>query len=363
MRFNNQSDLKKFLSELPDESIRDFELQIVSICTDKQPEAFLSWVKSLLDENSTSAKQDKVAFSAFCILINYARRSYNRTKEAELLSNYSERFSKHVFLNHIKLLCMLDNRTGLNNNDILELAFSNCKAMPQNAGVHHALADAVAIIFEDSEFSSAKKPDYIWLQRGETAIQCALDKEKTYAKFYCTKARILSLRGKHEEAITNINTAIDYEDSNKVDYALRVGKYQTYSQLIRMRQHNQTMKKHLDIEFSKQKQNYLDEIKHQQDEMEESIARSRIKNMEFLGLFAGIISFTIGAINISQNLAVTSIIAAVGLIIVLMGALLGVFAGFGIILHGYKGDESVRNYIVLVLGVLVMLGGVYLCFL
>ena len=47
----------------------------------------------------------------------------------------------------------------------------------------------------------------------------------------------------------------------------------------------------------------------------------------------------------------------------LMGALLGVFAGFGIILHGYQGPKSRRNLLVLVLGGVILAIGVILCFL
>lgn len=356
MIINSYDELNNFVLSLPNETTREFELKIISVCTEKQPDFFITWVEKLLN-----TKNDKSAFSAFCILVNLARRSYNRTKEAELLDTYSKRFNRHVYLNHLKLLSMLDNRREIDSNEILELAFNNSRIMFTNAGVHHAFADAVAIIFEDTEFLPNEKPDIIWLKRGEAAIQIALDKDKTYAKFYCTKARILSLRGKHEEALDNINTAIDYEDSRKVDYVLRIEKYQTYSQLIRLRQLNQSVKQHIDEEFSKQKVNYLEEISQQKTNLEEQMERSRIKNMEFLGLFAGIISFTIGTIDISQNLASISIIGTVGLIIVLMGSLLCVFAGFGIILHGYKGQESIRNYIVFFLGVVVILGGVYFC--
>ena len=50
------------------------------------------------------------------------------------------------------------------------------------------------------------------------------------------------------------------------------------------------------------------------------------------------------------------------LIVVLMGALLTVFSGFGIILHGYEGEKSKRNMAVLLMGILVAAVGVLLCY-
>lgn len=68
--------------------------------------------------------------------------------------------------------------------------------------------------------------------------------------------------------------------------------------------------------------------------MEESARESLTKNMEFLGLFAGIVSFTSGSISISVAVAERSVLGAAGLIVVLMGALLGiVIAAVGVFLY------------------------------
>ena len=107
----------------------------------------------------------------------------------------------------------------------------------------------------------------------------------------------------------------------------------------------------------------MKEMESKQALLEEDTRSSLTKNMEFLGLFAGIVSFTIGGVSIAGAMADRSLVGAAGLIVVLMGALLGVFAGFGIILHGYRGEKSRRNLLVFALGAVITAAGVFLCFL
>ena len=107
--------------------------------------------------------------------------------------------------------------------------------------------------------------------------------------------------------------------------------------------------------------------------MEAQEKETMAKNMEFLGLFSGIVSFTIGSLSISGAIAEQSIRHAAGLIVVLMGALMCVFAAFGIILHGfhkvkiakktqkYERSFICRHLVVFALGALVVAGGILFC--
>lgn len=362
MIIHSKAELENFLCQLPKETDRDFEKKIVSLCTQEtQEKEFYIWAEELANSEFQNEEAEKIAFSAFCILSNVARRSYDRTKETDLVNGYRVKFGSHAYFKHLQLLCMLDNHVGLEHEEILELAYENSRNIYTNAGVQHALADAVATLFEETEFTPEQRPDPIWLERGMEAVLLAINFDSAYAKFYCTKARILSLQGNHKEALRCLDTAIDYENSKNKDYALRVGRYQMYAQTINNRLHNELMRKQMQAELSAQKESYITEMQQRQEELETQTNRSRIKNMEFIGLFAGIISFTIGGLNIAQGLAGQSIAAVAGLIIVLMGALLGVYAGFGVILHGFSGKESVRNYIVFAMGILLIAGGIFLC--
>ena len=113
---------------------------------------------------------------------------------------------------------------------------------------------------------------------------------------------------------------------------------------------------------------YREELSSQQKAVESQIqeqigklSSSTVKNLEFLGLFAGIVSFTIGGVNIASNASAFSFQGAAGLLIVLLGALLEVFCGFGIILHGWVPEKRSRNLVVLVFGLLMIALGLVLC--
>ena len=130
---------------------------------------------------------------------------------------------------------------------------------------------------------------------------------------------------------------------------MRVNQYQIYLQQTK----SMMVLEQTDSELNQKIQEFESIIEHQSKE-------SLVKNMEYLGLFAGIISFTIGSIGIATSVAGQSLIAAAGLIIVLMGALLCVFSGFGFILHGIN-KKTIRNLIVFIMGVLIIWGGLHFC--
>ena len=392
------------LQGLPDETERIYEKEIMKLAMIGQKTSFEQWTQLVLDlpggtssgdikdllertglgrENhfdnwvdelmqrpeSKDPLEEKVTFAAFCIRIGQLRRNQDRTRENELMAGYRERFEHHPFFNHLLLMSLLDQDPAARSKRVLELAESNTHVMPSNAGVHHALAIAVADIFEATELSSEQRPDERWLERGAEASQVALELDPKYPKFHCTAGRLLALQGKYKEALQEISVAIDTEDSRQSDYALRIGNYRMYYQRIQEKRHSVAMRQEVQKQLDtaegliQQMEASMREMEDKQARLEEDTRASLAKNMEFLGLFAGIVSFTIGGVSIAGAMADRSLVGAAGLIVVLMGAMLGVFAGFGIILHGYRGEKSRRNLLVLALGILIAAVGVYLCFL
>jgi F0F1-type ATP synthase assembly protein I len=230
---------------------------------------------------------------------------------------------------------------------LLEQAEKNANNLEGNYGGHHAFAETVAMVFEDltaeqrTELTNSKKN---WLENAKISALLAIDRDKGYAKFYCTYGRVLALLGDLDGAMSNVSRAISFEKSSRKDYSIRIGQYSSYYQQFRAQKKLEEQKAAIDAK--------VEEVNLQ---MEASEKESMAKNMEFLGLFSGIVSFTIGSISISGEIDKFTANQVAGLIVVMMGALMGVFAGFGIILHGadmrkrnnYKG---LRNLLVLLMG-------------
>ncbi len=366
-----KQDLRAVLAAFPDETMREYEIKSIDIMLHNN-DINTEWLIELINTPiECSAEEEKIAFAAFCILCGLYRRFNDYTKYFDLLVRFENRFRHHIFYGHLKLLYY--NETGVQNNltEILKLAQENYNRMPFNIGVQHALASTVAWAFEETEFNPEEMPDQKWIRIGIEAVEKAISIDGNYAKFYLTKARLYSLRGNYDLALQFIKEAIDKEDSKKSDYPLRINKYLKYEQIFRSKRNLEKIElsidKRIKHELDDQIESYIDRINEKQDELNtqtsekiSEIKNAQIRNLEFLGLFAGIISFTIGSIGIAAAMASVSFLGAAGLIIVLMGALLTVYSGFGIILHGIKMDKS-RYIIALVFGLIFTAVGAFIC--
>lgn len=349
-----RNELKKRFLSLPPETERAYEVQLVNIAMSDHTSEFAQLLREMLDDKG---EEDPVRFAAFCALCEIRRRQKDYSHELRLLQEGEEQFADHPFYSHIKLLYYVDNFKYEDHEEILTLARRNTDRLPLNAGVWHAFADLTATAFETADFSGVEPPAAHWLSDALMAVDWALRLDPSYAKFHCTKGRLLALQGDFDQASALIREAVDLEDSHKSDYAIRINGYLNHLQQVQSKTQNRHMENKLSQYMEQQMEQYAQqigvqqaELRQQTDRVMEELQDSMSKNLEFIGLFAGIISFTIGSISIAGSLAESSFAAAAGLIIVLMGALLCVFAGFGVVLHGFEKRKWIRNALVFLLG-------------
>lgn len=364
--------MRELLSQLPDEVTRKFETDVVSYSVNWDDSIIKKELHELIEQVHTytdpASEENRVAFGAFCVAVNYERRQKNITAEEHLLEKYKNVFEKgHVFYHHLVLLNRMGKATSSNEEqlkELLVLAKRNSENLTENVGGHHAFAETVALVFEnapDSMKAFLDDPKADWLGLGEAAAQVAILMDKDYAKFYCTYSRLLALKGDFESALKNIDIAIDKENSKRSDYAIRIGQYLSYSQQFRARKQLSSMETAFGAKMGQYEEQTESSLAAHQKAMEEQEKQTMVKNMEFLGLFSGIVSFTIGSLTITGAIAEQSIQSAAGLIVVLMGALMCVFAAFGMILHGIVKKTAFRNLVVFILGALIIAGGIWFC--
>lgn len=394
-------DVKKAVLALPGEEDRDYELAITKFSrnwadflikkekeTDEEPlirQLFVNLEQPL----TYGTDEEKVAFAAFAICVNYERLQKNRLEEKMLLEKYRKFFGKksrnavgeeqyeHVFYFHMDMLHRLDmvvDSTDTFKVELLHATKRNSENMTENIGGHHAFAEAVALVFENADAAlrqQLEKAPENWLGLAVESIKKVIDDDKTdaeakkrkrYAKYYCTYGRVLALCGDFDGALKNVDLAVALEDNTRTDYSIRTGQYSGYYQQILAQKKLRT-----------QEQAMADQLQEMKLAMEAQEKESMAKNMEFLGLFSGIVSFTIGSLTITGAIAEQSIKHAAGLIVVLLGALMCVFSAFGMILHGfrnvkkdiktqkYKVSFQYRHLVVFILGALVVLGGILFC--
>ena len=326
------------------------------------------------------SEEEKIAFAAFAVAINYERLQKNPKEEGELLETYREFFGKkqhintaaekyeHIYFFHLDVLYRMDMAVGSNDAFLMDLlvdAKTNSINLSKNYGGHHAFAETTALVFENASAQLREQleaaPEH-WLEDAKTSAIKAIAQNESYAKYYCTYGRIQALRGEIEDAIKNVNLAIALEKNTRTDYSIRIGQYSGYYQQFRAQQ-----------KLRMQEETMASQMQEMRLAMEAQEKEAMAKNMEFLGLFSGIVSFTIGSLTITGAIAEQSIQHAAGLIVVLLGSLMCVFAAFGMILHGFhvvKRDKKTqkfersfmyRHLIVFALGALVVAGGILFC--
>ncbi len=361
------------LSLIP-QTERAFEVKLTEYATKWHDNVIKGDVKNMVDQikkTDATDEEKKLAFIAFCVLENYARRHENLTELSETLSAYENYFEGQTFLihlevcNNIKKLEAFDKAawSALRLNGVLQKARENKEKLTGNVGADHAFAETVLLAFENAEFLLDKIPDLNKQNLLQEALDVMVDvhvKDRDYAKFYCTHGRLLALVDNFEDALSKLNKAIDKEDNTKGDYPIRIGRYLAFIQQVRALQQKKKAEAQLN-DITRLLEEKSQELQNLSREMEQQSKESTTKSMEFLGLFSGIVSFTIGSLTITGAIADQSIKNAAGLIVILMGALIGVYASFGIILHGVFNKKAGRNLAVLALGIGIVVGGILLC--
>lgn len=388
----SMEEIKQAFLALPGEGQRQYELTVSRYARDwadsvikrvreEDPEPpIMQLLPKPGDMLQYGTEEEKIAFAAFAVAVNYERLQKNPQEEGKLLETYREFFGKkrrinaitekneHIYFFHLDVLYRMDMAVGNDDVFLKELmkdAKINSLNLEENYGGHHAFAETVALVFENGSAQLREElmaaPER-WLEDAKTSVIKAIARDEGYAKFYCTYGRIHALCGEFDEAIKKVDKAIALENNTRPDYSIRIGQYSSYYQQFRAQQKLQI-----------QEAQMAEQLQEMKLAMEAQEKETMSKNMEFLGLFSGIVSFTIGSLTITGAIAEQSIKHAAGLIVVLMGALMCVFAAFGMILHGFHAVKKnqktqrfersfiCRHLIVFALGILVVVGGIVFC--
>ena len=309
-----------------------------------------------LEGKINSEENDTVAYAIFLMCSIYYRRVKDHGKQERLLYMHKARFEHHPSFMHFLVLSYVDVGYHVKWRDMLNLAKENSIKM-QHGGAWHLFAELCAMTFEEEHHDATNDEYAYWLDEAKKAVDLAIMENPNYAKFYCTKGRILSLLNNSDEAQQYIRLAIEKEDSNKKDYTLRIGNYQFYLLKVQSLADRNQLKNDISS-HKKQLQEAITDVQ----QRAESIDKSLMRNLEYLGIFSGIISFTMGSINIASSLASISFAGAAALIVVLFGVLVGVFAMFDLIIHGYKKENRIVYLLVFMVILITVVGGFYICF-
>ena len=341
-------------ADLENDTDRTYEKYLVAIA---RSQVNVDKLTEKLERDFLDSELDKNTRYALFYCLNQVYRLYKDFKKSqELFKEYADEFDRYPSYSHLKLLLDLNQISVLTNEEIEELltiARDDARRYSSNSGYVHLFADFVATVFEEGRGDVVSRE--LWLKDAiESAHLCCEWLAPEYPKFHATYGRLLALRGNEEtndflKARQEIREAIALEPSCEKDYAIRVGQYQVdlmKVQAAEQRKEAEAINERYDkrvAEFEKKLDKGLEEIND-----------SKISNLEFIGFFAALISFTIGSLSIVQAF---SPMDAAKLIIILAGALLLAFGGFAVIVCRNTRGIFSRVVPIVALGLIVIVAG------
>jgi len=285
----------------------------------------------------------KLSFIAFFALNIYLRRM-QRIQDLEGLLKGHQEFMKYKSFDFLKLLYQM-NETKDGYFELIIEAKQLCTEMNYSVNVLHAFAELVANSYEVESVQRRREIENCYLSLANEYIDKAITDFPTYAKYYCTKARILAIFATAEshseiceqyyhQALKSLSKAFRYE-KNSEQFQRRIEEYEKYERMIKSQLHLFISQKQLE-------KNILENIENQ-------IVENTTKNIEILGIFSAIVTFAIGTIHLIDD----SFIKSSLLVIILMSSLACVYTVLGIILH----KQINRYHIIVLLGSLIIILG------
>lgn len=333
-------DLLEYYESLPSSDTREYELKVTELVK-KCDEEMVKDATEIL----RGSHRDEVRFAAFHTIAGYLRRYGDLSKLKDLLYRYQWEFRGIPMYLHLLAMYLKMEDTEKSILKAIDLSKDALEELKGHIGITHSYAEAVASAMEceygieDGEFDQAKEVMIRLLREEPTAA--------TYAKYYGTMGRLYALENNYEEAKKSIRHAIDLEDSSAKDYVLRVSNYQLLLHEIQLKERlgkslGDLNQKQTESErkIENQTSKTEDTIKALQQESHEKIAEmnekfSEIKteNLKILGFFTAILTLTIGSVQI---ISAQGFREAALLIVILMGGLLVVYAGFTLMLNSVR---------------------------
>ncbi len=287
-----------------------------------------SQLVDILESKEYSEGARFIAFYGLCIKY---RRLKNYSKFKDILNRFHDLFKNEPIYWVQKAVYKKTFETNPEDlDDALKLWRNIDSQIKELPAFVQAYADTVVLCFENQTLNIENIKDKELLVNTIDHIETAISK-RTYSKYYATLGKLLLLNGEYNKAIKNVKIAIDKENSNSVDYSLRINEYELIIAQI-------NIKKSYDVEINKLKK-YANDI----EQVKVEIEKSKYDTLSFLGFFTALISFTMGSYQLMGDLNFTQ---RVQLILVLGGTIILAFSGLKIILKTSR--ESLKDLIFMI---------------
>ena len=295
------------MESLPNETDRDFPFKARQI-TKNIDNPIIKYEKIL----DNPIFPEKTRFNALYCLLAYLWQVSEFQQYRQVVDKYNDEFDNHVMLLTFRSQYYSSKEKNKGN---LQLALSYAsKAKGRASNSPSILHLFTRVVIEICDVTDDKVETNL-LHEAERCIDKAIAiVDGKYARYFATKADLLSKTGRYSEAKVLIQKAIEIEPSGRDDYALRIGDYQQIRLKIQFLEHSQVL-----------------QIK--QKESIEILEEVRLRVIELLGLLSAVIAFLGTSIQIGKGFTLTD---AARLMTISGGVILIIFSSYSMIFFRSK---------------------------
>jgi tetratricopeptide (TPR) repeat protein len=336
------------LQALPNFKNREFELKLTGIAgrlKAHEVQLLREWFDEQIKKDNYN---ETLLFAVFILLTICYRRSKDRSRLQSVIEQVGLIFSENPFYWHV--LSMLKKELDKFEESLL-LAKKAMEELPKHAGVIHNYVESIVIAKEHGYSLS----DVELLEAYEKLVQ--LISYSDYPKYFCTQGRFLAVMGKYAEAKVSISIAVDKEDSTREDYAIRINEYQSHLMRIQTMEFKSIIEQELSKtkeDIREKKQELDSSLRIQREELDKQVQGIKSENLQTLGFFVAIISFTIGSINLLKE---RTFLESSFLILILTSSLTLAYVGFSLVFQ-FNMKKGKQTAIISVLAVLIIIGSI-----
>ena len=291
-------------------------------------------------------KDKNIKFCAYYTLMIIYRRYENHFQAIRLTNKY-----EYLFFD-IPLFVYQKSRNYLYDDNILNFdkALQNAqKAInligeKKYAGFFHNYSEIVAIACEkNKDFINKYNEKEKIMNEAFEYINKAIQIDPNYAKYYSTLGRLQSCQFNFVDAEKNYIKAIQLENKQNRDYAIRISKYQD---LI--------IKNKL-FEIQTELANEYNDLEKKYTTINKEIQNSKINIIEFLSFFSAIIALIITNVQFSLSL---KFVDASALILILCGGLITSFGTISCMINFNK-TNIFKAILFSIIGIILIIISLY----
>ncbi|HEY6731550.1 MAG TPA: hypothetical protein VI039_11045 [Solirubrobacterales bacterium] len=300
---------------------------------------------------------EEVRFLALYILLLVNWREFNYPRYRELVDLYAADFAEEIHPYFLTFRSQYHSSHGDDLDEVeraLEYACMAAERLPEGPAVLHLMAATTAKVSEaggqltDEQFAAAD-------QAIRTAIRLDRDllarnrKPTRFARYHATRARLLTLQGRHREARGELHKALELEDPRATS---RIAEYLEIRGQISLNESVGPVREELES-LSRRIEEETESLRTLSTEVADQI---RLQSVQLLGLLAAVLAFLFTGAEIARNLDFDE---ATKLMAVVAGTILVVFSGFSLIFYAERltGRRLAAGAVAVMLGAVLMAVG------